>query len=99
VTAVHDVRIHEYTSVADTLKPQVAYAAAVAGKIFERIQPIEMVNPQLRNGLRRRQPDIDSYASASLFVQADASPAKHAAAGWAEVNFQPRICLIPAGID
>jgi hypothetical protein len=52
------------------LEPQVSYAAAVAWQIVERIQPIEMVDREIRNGFRRCKSKIYSHAPASIFPEA-----------------------------
>jgi hypothetical protein len=52
------------------LEPQVSYAAAVAWLIVERVQPIEMVDRETRNGFGRRKSKIHSHAPASIFLEA-----------------------------
>lgn len=51
------------------LEPHIAYAPAIAGKVVERLQPIEMVDPKIRNCLRRSESNIYAHASAAVFLQ------------------------------
>jgi hypothetical protein len=52
------------------LEPQVPYTAAVARKIVERIQPVEMVDREIRDGFGRCEANIYSHAPASIFLEA-----------------------------
>ena len=47
------------------LEPHVAYAAPVARQIIISIQTVEMIDRQVGDRLRRRQPDIDSNPPAN----------------------------------
>lgn len=58
-----------------------------------------MVDRETRNGFRRRKSNIYRHAPASIFFEVSSSPAKHATAGWAEVNFQGGICPAGACVD
>ena len=51
------------------LGPHIPYAAAVAGQILERVQPIEVVDPQIRHRFGRGESDIYRDAPASIFVE------------------------------
>ena len=73
------------------LEPQVANAAAISGKIFERIESVEAVDWEVRDCLRKRKSNVHSNTPASALLKAQAAPAKYTTACRAKVNFKRRI--------
>ena len=63
------------------------------------IEPVEMIDHESRDGLGRRESDIDGYATASILVDAQSSPAKHATTCWAEVDFQAGLRFVRSCVD
>lgn len=72
IAAVRDGAIWSLTA----SEPHVAYAAAVAGQVRERVQSIKMLDRQIRNGLGRRESHIDGHAPAAVLLETQASPAE-----------------------
>lgn len=70
------------------LKPQVANAPTVARQVFERIQPVEMIDRKLCHCLWRRQTKVDRHATAPVGFEAKPAPTQHAATGRTEANFK-----------
>ena len=63
------MRCYSWWVTQQTLKPQIAYAAAVARQIIEGVQAIEVVDPQIRNRFGGRESDIYGHPSAAVLVE------------------------------
>jgi hypothetical protein len=50
-------------------KPDIAYAAAVARQIVERVEPIKMVDPKIRNCFGRSESNIYRNPSPAVLIE------------------------------
>jgi hypothetical protein len=72
-------------------KPHIPNATTIRRQVLGRIQPVKMIDRQIRDGFRRRQPYIDGYSQAAVFPLLQAAPGHNARAGRTEKDFERRI--------
>src|SRR5687767_5482060 len=70
------------------LEPVVGNTAPVSGKIVERVQSIEVVDGDLRHGVRLCKTQVHGDPQPSFLVPLQPAPEGHAAAGGAKVKFE-----------
>lgn len=80
------------------LEPNVANAASVARQVGKRFEAIEMVDREVGDRFRRREPEIDGNAAPPVGLKLQAAPAQHASAGWTKVDFKRRLGAVGAPV-
>ena len=73
---------------ASNSEPIVCDTPTVARQVVERIQSVEVIDGDLCDGLWFGQAQIDRNAAATLFIDLLASPERHTATRWTEVELK-----------
>jgi hypothetical protein len=64
----------------------VAHAASVSREIFEAIEPVEVVDREMRHRARLGEPQVHRDAASPVFLGSQSAPVRDAAARRAEVE-------------
>src|SRR5207247_5935069 len=76
------------TCFASTLEPIVGDTPTVAWQVFERIQSVKAIDWYFCDGLWFSQAQIDRNTTATVFIDAFASPKHHTATRWTKVELK-----------
>jgi hypothetical protein len=80
----------------NVLKPHICDTSAITRQIIEFIQTVKVVDGQVKNSLGLGEPDIDSNAPSTVWLEMQATPTHYTSAGIAEVNLECRpFCIYP----
>src|SRR5262245_36269265 len=71
-----------------TLTAIVGNASAVSRQVFERVQPVEVVDRNQGHGIRLGQPKVDGDAAPPLRIRLSRTPEGDAAANWTKVELE-----------
>lgn len=83
------------TRCAAVSEPQIPHAAPVARQVLPRVEPVEVTDQNVRDGLRIRQTQVDSDAALALRIGLQRAPVRNAAALRTEMESERIAAHVP----
>lgn len=81
------------------LGPHVPDAASALRQVIEGVEPIKVINRQVRHRLRRRETNVDPHPATPVRIGPHGAPRQDTGAAGAKMKFEERVVSFPAPID